>query len=213
MPQGLRSPQRAAHRRADVLAAARRLFDQESIGAVTMGRIAQEAGVSPGNLYYWFPGKAELVRALFDEWRAASSIPVTAPDAPAAVLAMLWERSAAQQKASAEYGFFQRELFSLLHTDPVLAARYRSNYEARMREFVGLVELVIAAGYLRAPRPPVTVRELVHLRWLVAETAAPFGAAVASDDADAGTLARAVLDGWLTDAGRAELGIDTETQP
>lgn len=212
MPQAARSPQRAARRRADVLAAARRLFNQESVGAVTMGQIAQQAGVSPGNLYYWFPAKAELVRALFDEWNAASSIPATAPGDAAAVLAMLWERGAAQQKASAEYGFFQRELFSLLHTDPILAARYRSNYETRMREFVGLVERVIAAGLLREPRPPVTVRELVHLRWLVAETATPFCEAVAPDGVDEGALARAVIEGWLTDAGRAALGIEPEAQ-
>ncbi len=207
MTRSSRSPQRVARRRAEVLETARRLFAEEGIGAVTTGRIAQEAGISPGNLYYWFPSKAEIIRALFERWSTESRVPAGQADDPVQVLAMLWGRADTQQRTSAEYAFFQRELFPLLHADPVLAESYRRAYETRVAEFVALTELVIEAGLLRTPEPPATVRELIQLLWLVAETAAPFGEAVADTDSTAQRLTHAVIRPHLTDAGRAVLGI------
>ncbi|MFT4030678.1 MAG: helix-turn-helix domain-containing protein [Protaetiibacter sp.] len=84
-----RSPQRRARRRAEILDAARRLFEAEGVGPVTIGRIARESGIGPGNLYYWFPSKEELVRALFREWVDESRIAAAIPDDPAVILAVL----------------------------------------------------------------------------------------------------------------------------
>ncbi|MGC0366408.1 AcrR family transcriptional regulator [Rhodococcus sp. 27YEA15] len=42
-----------------------RLFRDEGFQATTMRRIAQEAGVSLGNAYYYFAGKDELVHELY----------------------------------------------------------------------------------------------------------------------------------------------------
>ena len=58
-----RSPKRTARRRTAILDAARHLFTQHGIDPVTTNQIAAEAGISPGNLYYWFRSKAEIVRA------------------------------------------------------------------------------------------------------------------------------------------------------
>lgn len=203
-----RVPQRLAARRDDILQAARQLFTAEGVGPVTAGRIAKQAGISPGNLYYWFPNKEEVVRALFREWLAMSVIDGDLPQEPARLLALLWERAGAQQLINADYAFFQRELATVLQRDPVLAAAYQVVYAARVEQFTALAERLIAAGLLRQSEPPATVAALVRVLWLVAETAGPFARAIGDPVLDAAALTRAVLAPFLTDSGRAAVGID-----
>ena len=64
------SPQRAAQvnaTRQRLLAAAETLLAERGYAAVTMGAIADRAGVSPATVYLYFPGKAAVVAALADE--------------------------------------------------------------------------------------------------------------------------------------------------
>jgi AcrR family transcriptional regulator len=56
----------AARNRALILAAARRLFDEEGPAAVSMDRVAEEAGVGKGTLYRRFGDRAGLALALLD---------------------------------------------------------------------------------------------------------------------------------------------------
>ena len=64
------SPQRAAQvnaTRQRLLAASEILLAERGYAAVTMGAIADRAGVSPATVYLYFPGKAAVVAALADE--------------------------------------------------------------------------------------------------------------------------------------------------
>lgn len=54
----------AQFHRAQMIAAARRLYDQRGEGAVTMDDIAREAGYSKATLYVYFSGKEEIGRAI-----------------------------------------------------------------------------------------------------------------------------------------------------
>src|SRR5277367_3106811 len=57
-----RAPER--DRRQEILAAAERAFVRHGFHAATMGHVAEEAGMSAGNLYRYFPGKESLVEGL-----------------------------------------------------------------------------------------------------------------------------------------------------
>ena len=61
-----REPQQARSRArlAGLLDAAEKLLVREGPEALTTTRIAEEAGVSVGSLYRWFPDKAAIVDAL-----------------------------------------------------------------------------------------------------------------------------------------------------
>ncbi|MEW6599457.1 MAG: TetR/AcrR family transcriptional regulator [Nitrospirota bacterium] len=48
-----------------IMQAAIKLFNQKGTKAVTTNHIAAAAGISPGNLYYHFRNKEEIIRAIF----------------------------------------------------------------------------------------------------------------------------------------------------
>jgi TetR/AcrR family transcriptional regulator, tetracycline repressor protein len=59
--------QRAGLARGEVLARARRLAAEAGLERVTMRRLAAELGVAPNALYTYFPDKAALLDAVFDD--------------------------------------------------------------------------------------------------------------------------------------------------
>jgi TetR/AcrR family transcriptional regulator, cholesterol catabolism regulator len=56
-----RMRQRNEARRAEILRAAARVFRRRGIAAAGMREIAEQAGLSPGNLYHYFSGKDEIL--------------------------------------------------------------------------------------------------------------------------------------------------------
>lgn len=145
------------------------LFNESGTAAISTNHIAAACGISPGNLYYHFRNKEEIIRALFERlfarWdgsdtEAGDSLPTLA-DVMLIVRASfswLWD-----------YRFIYRELIALLRRDEELKRRW---VEVRARGFAGFRELVdffVAAGVLRQPTDAEEVTRLAELIWLISE--------------------------------------------
>ena len=104
--------------KARILDAALALFNEQGTANVTTNHIAEALGMSPGNLYYHYRNKAEIVRALFSriqaEWATNYAVPPATMPNPEMAEAMM----AGNFEIQARYRFFFRDLTLLLNADP-----------------------------------------------------------------------------------------------
>jgi AcrR family transcriptional regulator len=152
-----------------ILATALQLFNESGTGAVSTNHIADALGISPGNLYYHFRNKEEIIRALFEQQFARWDELYTLPDDRLPTLADLQQLVRATFDTAWDYRFIYRELIALLRRDEPLQRRWVA---IRARGFAGfreLIDLFVTAGVLRAPHDPGVVTRLAELCWLLGE--------------------------------------------
>jgi AcrR family transcriptional regulator len=157
------------HTRERILATALRLFNEADTSTISTNHIATALGMSPGNLYYHFRNKEEIIRALFEQQFARWDQLYTLPDDHRPTLADLQQLVRATFVTAWEYRFMYRELIALLRRDNQLHQRW---VEIRARGFTGfqeLFDLCVAVGVLHAPEDPAEVTRLAELCWLISE--------------------------------------------
>jgi TetR/AcrR family transcriptional regulator, repressor for uid operon len=167
-------------RRDDILVAALALFNISGTASVSTNHIAQAAGVSPGNLYYWFDNKQQILHALFEKWRDESSFTLTTNASAESMVNALFDSVPEQVDRTRRFAVFARELVPLLHTDATLSQMYRDNYDARVTMFSEVVAQLIRAG-LFLQIDDRQVRSLVQLTWIAMEFTPSFLAAIAGE--------------------------------
>lgn len=172
-----------------ILDAALALFNEQGTANVTTNHIAEALTMSPGNLYYHFSNKAEIVRALFARIRGAWDLNYALPPATMPSLAMMETMVAGNFTIQARYRFFFRDLTLLLNADPELATAYRANREAGIGNTKVLINLFAEAGILNA-LDDTALDDLAQLLWLVGDFWLVFkdtgGAAFSPTDMDQG---------------------------
>jgi AcrR family transcriptional regulator len=136
----------AARNRERVLAAARRLFAERGVRAVTMSDVAREAGVAKGTVFHRFGDRAGLALALVDAQERELQEQVLRGPAPLGPGAPPRERLLAFLEALAELTVANREL--LVEVDGAApAARYRTGaYRAWLQHVVLLLGELDAPG-------------------------------------------------------------------
>ena len=152
-----------------ILTTALELFNASGTAAVSTNHIAEALGISPGNLYYHFRNKEEIIRALFEQQFALNDTLYALPDDRLPTLDDLHALVQATFAMSWRYRFVYRELIALLRRDAALQARWVA---VRARGFSGFRELVtlfVAAGVLRDPGDPEAITRLAELCWLISE--------------------------------------------
>ncbi len=194
---------RGAATRERILSAAAALFTEHGVQAVSTNRIAGAAGVSPGNLYYWYADREAIVRTLYDRFLAEHDELWRALDGTAAGLERLLAALAAQAHISARYRWLVRDLVGLVHSDPELEATYRDVRTRRLAQFGAVARAWRAAGLVRGVDDE-RLDDVVGALWVLSETWWPFAELDEPDpDPEVGArLARAVLEPYLTGGAR-----------
>jgi AcrR family transcriptional regulator len=136
----------AARNRERVLAAARALFAERGVRAVTMSEVARKAGVAKGTVFHRFGDRAGLALALVDEHERALQDAILRGPPPLGPGAPPRERLLAFLDALTELTVAHREL--LLEVDGAApAARYRTGaYRAWLQHVVLLLGELEVAG-------------------------------------------------------------------
>jgi len=148
-----------------ILDTALRLFEQRGYAGTTMRAIAEEAGVTPSNAYYWFASKDELVQAFYlriQTEHAERAAVALAPGRP------LIDRLRAVEHAFldviADYHGFGTAFVSIaISPDSPSSPLSESSAPAREQSMAIYREVVAGA----VPKVPDKVRDLLpELLWL-----------------------------------------------
>lgn len=154
------------------------LFNESGISAVTTNHVATHAGISPGNLYYHFANKEEIIRDAFERVNAEADAiwgpPPAAGATPQVDVAAFHRMLVGNLGLFARYAFFARELPALLRADPVLRARYAEIAQRRTAQLEELLRPFIAAGLLRDLDDPEDLRALVETAWVLGLFCIPY---------------------------------------
>jgi AcrR family transcriptional regulator len=148
-PQPL-PPSRSARTRERILKVSLALFNHQGETNVTTGHIADELNISPGNLYYHFRNKDEIIHYLFAEFEQAMELaPNEVTDAASAMedmwlyLHLMFERIWA-------YRFLYRNLDDLLARDSKLKSHFNIIIGHKRDAMVALCHALITAKAMKA---------------------------------------------------------------
>jgi AcrR family transcriptional regulator len=151
-----------------ILEAALRLFNEFGTAAISTNRIAAEAGISPGNLYYHYRNKEEIIRALVEDLLAAFEAFWLLPEGRQLVLGDLQTLLSHTFEVQWRYRFLSRELVALIRSDHLLAQRYQENYQRRMQQQRTFAQHLIDAHVLH-PLREAELTEVLTACWIITE--------------------------------------------
>lgn len=155
--------------REKIIETAIRLFNDQGTKPVSTNHIAAECSISPGNLYYHFRNKQEIIRAIFDQMSQVSVQDYGAiatqhgPGSPEGIASTF----AFIQRFNWRYRFFKRELTALVMADPLLGEQFRATNDLTRSMIRHSIEQGLAAGRI-TPLSEHQVELFVDAVWTLA---------------------------------------------
>lgn len=152
-----------------IIDTALQLFNEQGTKDVSTNHIAAAACISPGNLYYHFRNKEDIIRAIFEQMDAygVEQYQHILDTYPPGTIEALEHTFVMIQKYNWRYRFFKRELTALIMNDSLLKERFHAT-NSRMRGMIGFtIDGGIANGSIQ-PMTQITKKHLIDAVWLVA---------------------------------------------
>lgn len=149
-------PGRVAERREAIAVAAARLFGTEGFERTTVADIARAVGMSAGSVFYYFPDKRAVFRAVFERDLPLAQERVARyadADQPLAAILELVAELAADARDPAAYGLLV-ELLRQVDRDPELVAVVRRTAGIVQEGLAGLIARGAADGTVDAALDP-----------------------------------------------------------
>jgi AcrR family transcriptional regulator len=126
------------------------LFNRDGAPHVTTAEIADEMGISPGNLYYHFRNKDDIIGELFAAFEQRLDSLFAAPAGRVADVEDLWLFLHLLFEAMRDYRFLYRDLDELLSRDRRLEGRFARLTDRSRRTIIKLCAGMVAAGTMEA---------------------------------------------------------------
>lgn len=155
--------------REKILDTALRLFNKDGTAEVSTNHIAEACAISPGNLYYHFRNKQEIIRELFQRLYAIWDKGLPMPQDHVPMLDDLKTVVEANYQIIWQYRFAYRELVALLRQDSKLRQDFLAVRQRGFDGFYKLFSSFVTAGVFRTPDDPQAINELQEVCWLISE--------------------------------------------
>ncbi|MDD5759964.1 MAG: TetR/AcrR family transcriptional regulator [Desulfobulbaceae bacterium] len=117
-----------------IIESAIQLFNEQGTKAVTTNHIATAVGISPGNLYYHFRNKEDIIRAIFEQMDAygMEQYQIILDKFQPGSLETMEQTFTMIQAYNWRYRFFKRELTALIMNDSILKDRFFQTHHAML---------------------------------------------------------------------------------
>ena len=145
-----KKPKRRTRER--ILEASLRLFTEFGEPNVTTTVVADDLNISPGNLYYHFHSKDEIVNALFAEFEREIEETLAAPARRAPNVEDMWLFLHLLFEAIWKYRFLYRDLDDLLSRNRLLEVHFKQILAHKVKTAAALCEGLVATGEMQASR-------------------------------------------------------------
>jgi AcrR family transcriptional regulator len=133
-----------------ILETALALFNRHGEPSVTTAHVADEMNISPGNLYYHFRNKDEIIGELYAAYEAGVAPLFSTPPDRAAGVEDLWLLLHLLFERMWSYRFLFRDLDELASRNRRLAARFAELMRRGENTVIVLCRGMVAAGAMRA---------------------------------------------------------------
>lgn len=148
-----KKPRRRTRER--ILETALALFNGFGEPNVTTSAIADEMGISPGNLYYHFRSKDEIVDALFADFEREMAAQLTAPSQRAAHVEDIWRFLHLLFEAMRKYRFIYRDLSDLVTRNRIVETHFRKIIGYQVKTAAAICHGLVARGDMRASKDEI----------------------------------------------------------
>ena len=143
------------------------LFNGEGTSSVSLNRIAEQAGISKGNLHYHYSSREEIILAIWRQIELEMNMWIDNTSNP--TIDNVAEMTLRQFRLIWRYRFFYRELNVLLSKDPELRYRFVKVRKQRINVIKKFVRSLAENGVLQADLSDLELEDLIKTSWVVSD--------------------------------------------
>jgi AcrR family transcriptional regulator len=145
-----------------------KLFNEKETLSITTNHIAKQAGISPGNLYYHFKNKEEIITSIYNdlssEFENTNSFQIILLSKnPIDTLHKMFELYA---DVFYNYRFLLRDSMVLIALYPSLKESFTKNQEKRIGQIEGVLEFLIKENILEFKNEK-NLKRRAKLHWFI----------------------------------------------
>jgi len=152
-----------------ILEASLKLFNLNGSYSVTTRHIAAEMNISPGNLYYHYRNKEEIIRVLLERMFEEFNLFLRPADVSRDASLNLAAAISSTGHIMYKYRFFYMEIYTLLEKDSVLKKRYMKIKQERISDFRMIFRYFEHAGMMSGPISDKEFLALLENAWTLSE--------------------------------------------
>lgn len=139
-----------------ILQTSLQLFNEYGEPRITTNHIADELDISPGNLYYHFRNKDEIIWLLFEQFERRMDTALQVPERRALDMEDMWLYLHFVFENIWEYRFLYRDLDNILSRNKKLQTHFRRIVERKVNTATSICQGLVNVGIMAATADEVT---------------------------------------------------------